>query len=78
MHAPNVIGIQLRSSHSKEQPSACCLDQALAQDWQDVEDPESGRDRMAKQGGTFTSWYGQASCTAGRASRSNRCHPSSA
>ena len=25
-------------------------------------------DRMAKEGAVFTSWYGQASCTAGRAS----------
>jgi arylsulfatase len=25
-------------------------------------------DRMAKEGAMFTSWYGQASCTAGRAS----------
>jgi arylsulfatase A-like enzyme len=24
-------------------------------------------DRLAKEGATFTSWYGQASCTAGRA-----------
>ena len=25
-------------------------------------------DRLAKEGALFTSWYGQASCTAGRAS----------
>jgi hypothetical protein len=30
--------------------------------------PTPNVDRMAKEGGTFTSWYGQASCTAGRAS----------
>lgn len=30
--------------------------------------PTPNADRMAKEGATFTSWYGQASCTAGRAS----------
>lgn len=30
--------------------------------------PTPNVDRMAKEGATFTSWYGQASCTAGRAS----------
>ena len=30
--------------------------------------PTPNIDRMAKEGATFTSWYGQASCTAGRAS----------
>ena len=30
--------------------------------------PTPNVDRIAKEGATFTSWYGQASCTAGRAS----------
>ena len=30
--------------------------------------PTPNIDRMAKEGATFSSWYGQASCTAGRAS----------
>jgi hypothetical protein len=30
--------------------------------------PTPNVDRMAKEGAVFTSWYGQASCTAGRAS----------
>jgi arylsulfatase A-like enzyme len=30
--------------------------------------PTPNIDRIAKEGATFTSWYGQASCTAGRAS----------
>ncbi len=30
--------------------------------------PTPSVDRIAKEGATFTSWYGQASCTAGRAS----------
>jgi arylsulfatase A-like enzyme len=30
--------------------------------------PTPNVDRIAKEGGVFTSWYGQASCTAGRAS----------
>jgi arylsulfatase len=30
--------------------------------------PTPNVDKMAKEGATFTSWYGQASCTAGRAS----------
>ena len=30
--------------------------------------PTPNIDRMAKEGAVFTSWYGQASCTAGRAS----------
>jgi len=30
--------------------------------------PTSNIDRIAKEGAVFTSWYGQASCTAGRAS----------
>ena len=30
--------------------------------------PTPNIDRLAKEGATFTSWYGQASCTAGRAS----------
>ena len=30
--------------------------------------PTPNIDRMAKEGAIFTSWYGQASCTAGRAS----------
>ena len=30
--------------------------------------PTPNMDRVAKEGATFTSWYGQASCTAGRAS----------
>ena len=30
--------------------------------------PTPNLDRLAKEGATFTSWYGQASCTAGRAS----------
>ena len=30
--------------------------------------PTPNIDRVAKEGGTFTSWYGQSSCTAGRAS----------
>ena len=30
--------------------------------------PTPNIDKMAKEGATFTSWYGQASCTAGRAS----------
>jgi arylsulfatase A-like enzyme len=30
--------------------------------------PTPNVDRLAKEGATFTSWYGQASCTAGRAS----------
>src|SRR3990167_7925061 len=30
--------------------------------------PTPNADRMAKEGAVFTSWYGQASCTAGRAS----------
>ena len=30
--------------------------------------PTPNIDRLAKEGVTFTSWYGQASCTAGRAS----------
>src|ERR1700740_852475 len=30
--------------------------------------PTPNIDRFAKEGATFTSWYGQASCTAGRAS----------
>lgn len=30
--------------------------------------PTPNVDRMAKEGATFTNWYGQASCTAGRAS----------
>jgi hypothetical protein len=29
--------------------------------------PTPNIDRMAKEGAVFTSWYGQASCTAGRA-----------
>src|SRR5689334_19922876 len=30
--------------------------------------PTPNVDRIAREGATFTSWYGQASCTAGRAS----------
>ena len=30
--------------------------------------PTPNVDRVAKEGAVFTSWYGQASCTAGRAS----------
>ena len=30
--------------------------------------PTPNIDRLAKEGVTFTNWYGQASCTAGRAS----------
>src|SRR5215472_6659596 len=30
--------------------------------------PTPNLDKMAKEGAVFTSWYGQASCTAGRAS----------
>ena len=30
--------------------------------------PTPNVDRMAQEGATFTNWYGQASCTAGRAS----------
>ena len=30
--------------------------------------PTPNIDKMAKEGAVFTSWYGQASCTAGRAS----------
>jgi arylsulfatase A-like enzyme len=30
--------------------------------------PTPNVDRLAKEGAVFTSWYGQASCTAGRAS----------
>ena len=30
--------------------------------------PTPNIDRLAKEGAMFTSWYGQASCTAGRAS----------
>ena len=30
--------------------------------------PTPNIDRFAKEGAVFTSWYGQASCTAGRAS----------
>ena len=30
--------------------------------------PTPNIDRMAREGAMFTSWYGQASCTAGRAS----------
>jgi len=30
--------------------------------------PTPNVERVAKEGATFTSWYGQASCTAGRAS----------
>src|SRR5271169_7165377 len=30
--------------------------------------PTPNLDRLAKEGAMFTSWYGQASCTAGRAS----------
>ena len=30
--------------------------------------PTPNLDRLAKEGALFTSWYGQASCTAGRAS----------
>jgi arylsulfatase len=30
--------------------------------------PTPSIDRIAKEGAVFTSWYGQASCTAGRAS----------
>jgi arylsulfatase A-like enzyme len=30
--------------------------------------PTPNIDRIAKEGATFTNWYGQASCTAGRAS----------
>src|SRR5215469_3973646 len=30
--------------------------------------PTPNVDRIAKEGAVFTSWYGQASCTAGRAS----------
>src|SRR6516165_3713167 len=30
--------------------------------------PTPNVDRMAKEGAVFTNWYGQASCTAGRAS----------
>ena len=47
--------------------------------------PTPNIDRLAKEGAMFTSWYGQASCTAGRASfmtgripiRSRRCRSSS-
>src|SRR6266542_3964038 len=30
--------------------------------------PTPNIDKMAKEGATFTSWYGQSSCTAGRSS----------
>jgi arylsulfatase A-like enzyme len=30
--------------------------------------PSPNVDRIAKEGAAFTCWYGQASCTAGRAS----------
>src|SRR5271166_6754316 len=30
--------------------------------------PTPNVDKIAEEGGTFTNWYGQASCTAGRAS----------
>src|SRR6266550_2322210 len=34
----------------------------------DLGHPTPNVDRIAKEGVVFTSWYGQASCTAGRAS----------
>src|SRR5437762_8177425 len=34
----------------------------------DLGHPTPNIDRIAKEGAHFTSWYGQASCTAGRAS----------
>jgi Sulfatase len=37
--------------------------------------PTPNIDRLAKEGVTFTSWYGQASCTAGRASFMTGCIP---
>ena len=37
--------------------------------------PTPNIDHMAKEGAVFTSWYGQASCTAGRASFHYRTHP---
>jgi hypothetical protein len=37
--------------------------------------PTPNIDRIAKEGATFTSWYGQASCTAGRASFITGAHP---
>jgi arylsulfatase len=39
--------------------------------------PTPNIDRLAKEGAMFTNWYGQASCTAGRASfMTGRRHPS--
>ena len=37
--------------------------------------PTPNLDRLAKEGALFTSWYGQASCTAGRASFKTRRIP---
>ena len=37
--------------------------------------PTPNIDRIAKEGATFTNWYGQASCTAGRACPVRGGHP---
>src|ERR1700731_4315240 len=37
--------------------------------------PTPNSDRIAKEGAMFTNWYGQASCTAGRASFIPGCIP---
>jgi arylsulfatase A-like enzyme len=37
--------------------------------------PTPNINRLAKEGALFTSWYGQASCTAGRASFITGCIP---
>jgi arylsulfatase len=39
--------------------------------------PTPNIDRLAKEGTYFTSWYGQASCTAGRTSFMTGAHPDS-
>ena len=36
--------------------------------------PTPNVDRIAKEGAVFTSWYGQASCTAGRCFVHDRAH----
>ena len=37
--------------------------------------PTPNVDQLAREGATFTNWYGQASCTAGRCLFPDRAHP---
>src|ERR1700751_5072271 len=57
---PNVV--MLMTDDTGWTPFGCYIGGAA------LGDPPPNIDRVAKEGAMFTNWYGQASCTAGRAS----------